>query len=127
MQPLYSEHPVMFRNHPFLFVLSLALVFVGVGLVIFLIWFLYNKASRLEVYPNEILFEKGLLSKERSEVSISSVRTVRVSQSFINRLLGVGTVEIFTAGDKPEFVARGLRDPNRVRELIKMGQGAKAA
>jgi uncharacterized membrane protein YdbT with pleckstrin-like domain len=77
------------------------------------------------VYSNEILFEKGLLSKERSEVSISSIRTVRVKQSLVNRMLGVGTVEIYTAGDLPEFVARGLRNPNRVRELIKLGQGPK--
>jgi len=74
------------------------------------------------VFENEILFEKGLLSKERSEVKISIVRTVRVKQSFFNRIFGVGTVEIFTAGDNPEIVAKGMPDPNRIRELIKMGQ-----
>ena len=76
----------------------------------------------LKIDDNEILFEKGLLSKERSEINVSSVRTIKVKQSFFNRLFGVGSIEIYTAGDNPEIVVNGLPDPNRVRELIKMKQ-----
>lgn len=122
MKELYAEHPAMFRNHPVGFILSVVLIAAGVGILILLWWYLQTKASKLTVYENEIMFEKGLLSKERSEVNISIVRTVRVKQSFFNRIFGVGTVEIFTAGDNPEIVARGMPEPNRIRELIKMGQ-----
>ncbi|RLW66570.1 MAG: hypothetical protein B6D70_03430 [gamma proteobacterium symbiont of Stewartia floridana] len=68
---------------------------------------------------SEILYEKGLLSKERSEVNISSVRTTKVKQSFFDRIFGVGTIEIYTAGDSPEIVAKGLPDPNRISEIIR--------
>jgi uncharacterized membrane protein YdbT with pleckstrin-like domain len=119
---LYSEHPAMFKNNPIGFILALLLVLVGVGILILLWWYLQTRSSKLTVFEKEILFEKGLLSKERSEVNISIVRTVRVKQSFFNRIFGVGTVEIFTAGDDPEIVAKGMPDPNRIRELIKMGQ-----
>lgn len=122
MKELYAEHPAMFRNNPLGFILAVLLIAVGVGIIILLWWYLQTKASKLTVFENEILFEKGLLSKERSEVNISIVRTVRVKQSFFNRIFGVGTVEIFTAGDNPEIVAKGMPDPNRIRELIKMGQ-----
>ena len=63
-----------------------------------------------------------MLSKERSEINISSVRTIKVKQSFFNRIFGVGTIEIYTAGDSPEITARGMPDPNRIRELIKSRQ-----
>lgn len=122
MNALYSEHPAMFKNNPIGFILALLLVLVGVGILILLWWYLQTRSSKLTVFEKEILFEKGLLSKERSEVNISIVRTVRVKQSFFNRIFGVGTVEIFTAGDDPEIVAKGMPDPNRIRELIKMGQ-----
>ncbi|MBL3591861.1 MAG: PH domain-containing protein [gamma proteobacterium endosymbiont of Lamellibrachia anaximandri] len=89
---------------------------------IFLVWHLQNKASKLIVTDKEVLFEKGLLSKERSEVNISSVRTVKVKQSFFNRIFGTGTVELYTAGDSPEIVAAGMPDPNKIRELVKNGQ-----
>lgn len=122
MKELYAEHPAMFKNNPLGFILSVLLIAVGVGIIILLWWYLQTKASKLTVFENEIMFEKGLLSKERSEVNIDIVRTVRVKQSFFNRIFGVGEVQIFTAGDNPEIVARGMPDPNRIRELIKLGQ-----
>lgn len=123
MRELYSEHPVMFKNHPIGFVVCLLLIPVfGIGLLILLWWHLQNKSSKLTVQHNDILYETGLLSKERSEVNISGVRTIKVKQSFLNRIFGVGTVEIYTAGDAPEIVAHGLPDPNKIRELIKARQ-----
>ena len=123
MSELYSEHPVMFKNNPLGFIICLILIPVGgLGLLILLTWHLRNKASKLTVNDNEILFEKGLLSKERSEVNLASVRTTKVKQSFFNRIFGVGSIEIFTAGDSPEIVATGMPDPNKIRELIKANQ-----
>lgn len=126
MSELYSEHPVMFKNNPLGFILCLILIPVGgLGLLIMLTWHLKNKASKLSVNNNEILFEKGLLSKERSEVNLSSVRTTKVKQSFYNRIFGVGTIEIYTADDSPEIIASGMPDPNKIRELIKANQNAE--
>ena len=123
MTELYSEHPVMFKNNPLGFILCLLLIPVfGLGLLLFLSWHLQNKASKLIVTSNDVMFEKGLLSKERSEINISSVRTVKVKQSFFNRIFGTGTIELYTAGDSPEIVAKGMPDPNKVREFIKQGQ-----
>jgi len=118
-QVLYSSHPVMFKNSPLGFVLAVLLIpAFGLGLIILLIWYLKCKAALLEVKNGEILYETGLLSKERTEVSVASVRTVKIKQSFMNRLFGVGTIEIFTAGDTPEFTARGLPDPHKLRDII---------
>ena len=123
MHPKYTANPVMFKNHPIGFLFSVILIpAFGLGILILLWWFLQCKSTKLSVFDNEILFEKGLLSKERSEVNISSIRTIRVKQSFFNRIFGVGTVEIYTAGDNPEFVAHGLPEPNKVRELVKLQQ-----
>ena len=120
MGPQYSEHPAMFKNNPIGFILALILILAfGLGLIILLVWHLKNKSSKLTIDGDEIIYEKGLLNKEHSEISIRSVRTTKVKQSFFNRIFGVGTIEIYTAGDAPEIVAAGMPDPNRVRELIK--------
>ena len=123
MNEVYSENPVMFKNHPigFIFVLLLIPLF-GIGLLILLYWHFQNKASKLSINGNEILYEKGLLSKERSEVNISSVRTTKIKQSFLNRIFGVGSIEIYTAGDSPEIVATGMPNPNKIREAIRAHQ-----
>lgn len=123
MNILYSEHPSMFRNHPIYFIFCLLMIAAaGLGLILLLIWYLQTKASKLEINEHEILFEQGLLSKSRAEISLASVRTIKVHQSFFDRIFGVGTLELYTAGDDPEIRATGLPDPNKVREIIKMGQ-----
>jgi len=120
MSALYSENPVMFKNNPLGFIASVILIAAfGLGIIILLVWYLKTKALKLTVTEHDIVLEKGLLSKEHSEINIDSIRTIRVSQSFFNRIFGVGKIEIFTAGDKPELVATGMPEPNRVRELVK--------
>ena len=119
MTELYSAHPAMFKNRPFSFILSILLIpAFGLGILILLVWYLRCKSSKLIVNEKEILFEEGLLSKSRSEITLSSVRTVKVEQSFVNRMFGVGTIELYTAGDTPEIIAHGMPDPNKIRDII---------
>ncbi|WP_027329299.1 PH domain-containing protein [Marinimicrobium agarilyticum] len=127
MSELYSEHPVMFKNNPIGFIASIILIPVfGLGILILLWWYIQTRSSKLTVKEYDILYEEGLLSKNRAEFSINGIRTVRVHQSFFNRIFGVGTIQIFTAGDKPEIEAKGMPEPNRVRELIKAQQNGGA-
>ncbi len=55
-------------------------------------------------------------------MSLRHVRSVQLNQSFINRILGVGMVEISTAGDEPEFTVGDLPDPHQVRQAISRAQ-----
>lgn len=116
----YSEHPSMFRNNPLGFILAVLLIPLAIGVLILLYWYLMCKATRLEVDSSSIILERGLLSKEKIELDIDSVRTVRIYQSFFNRIFGVGKISVYTSGDIPEFAIAGMPDPNRFRELIKM-------
>ncbi len=114
----YAANPAMFRNNPFGFILAVLLCVAGIGFVILLYWYLKTKATHFEIGDREIALTEGLLSKERTELSLASVRTVKVRQSFFQRLFGVGNVMIYSAGDKPEIEVHGLPDPNQIHELI---------
>ncbi|OOZ39586.1 PH domain-containing protein [Solemya elarraichensis gill symbiont] len=139
MNVLYAEHPTMFKTNPIGFIITLLLFplgialgiivevpiykavlslgLVGAGVIILLTWYVKNKASKLVVTDTEIHFEEGLLSKSNAEINISSVRTVKVKQTFLDRIMGSGTIEVYTAGDTPEFVAKGMPDPHKIRDL----------
>ena len=50
MNKIYSQHPAMFRNNPIVFIIFLILILVfGVGLLLFIIWHVKNKSSKLVV------------------------------------------------------------------------------
>ena len=122
MSQNYAEHPSMFRNKPFGFILSLLLIPVVIGVIILVVWYLKCRSTKLEINGDEIILEQGLLSKDRTELNTSSIRTVKISQSLMNRLFGVGTPSIFTAGDTPEIQVDGMPRPEVFRELVKARQ-----
>ena len=114
---LYDSHPAMARASPFFFALALLTVPIGIGLVILLVWYLKVLASRLIITDEEIRLERGLLAKTHKEIRLSAIRTVRIDQSFLNRIFNVGTVTVYSAGDQPEFSVAGMPHPGRIRDL----------
>lgn len=92
-----------------------------------LIWWAATLTDHLKITDDEVLWTRGVFNKQYTEIGMGSVRTVRVTQSLLQRLLHAGDISIFTTGDIPELVVRGLPNPNRIRELVKargsLGQG----
>lgn len=115
---LYEAHPPMFRNNPVGFVLSVALIAAAVGILILLVWYVKTRSEKLTITREDLRYERGILSKSRSEVRLTGIRSVTVHQSLFQRMFGTGDIEIYTAGDRPEIIAKGIPDPNEVREII---------
>ena len=119
MDAAYSANPAMFKNNPIGFIVAVLLIPLAIGVLILLYWYLKCKSTLLEVDASSVILERGLLSKEKIELDLDSVRSVKVYQSFFNRIFGVGRISIYTSGDMPEFEVKGMPDPNRFRELVK--------
>ncbi len=112
----------MFRNNPLGFILAVVLIPVAIGIIILMVWYLKCKSTRLDFIGDDLVLERGLLSKDRTELDVNRIRTVNVYQSFFNRIFGVGRISIYTAGDDPEIDVSGLPNPHDLRELIKASQ-----
>ncbi len=119
LETKYSEHPSMFKNNPLGFILAVLLIPLAIGILILLIWYLKCKSTTLEFTGNDLIVEKGLLSKDRTELNINSIRTVNVYQTFFNRLFGVGKISVYTAGDDAEIEVVGIPRPHDLRDMIK--------
>ena len=124
-QVLYEEHPAMFRNHPFLFILSVVLIAAfGLGLVILLVWWVQTLGTKLTVTNERITLRKGILSKYTNEVFHTDIRNVQLDQSFFQRLFDVGTIAISTSGQEGiEISVAGIPHPQQVRDLIDEHRG----
>jgi uncharacterized membrane protein YdbT with pleckstrin-like domain len=105
----------MFSNHPFLFAL---LAISIVGFLVIAVWAIVVRTEKLSISERDIMLERGFIAKQRVQVSRDSVRAVKVTQGVMQRMLGVGDVEIFTGGDFPEIAIRGLPRTQVVRALL---------
>ena len=120
---IYEAHPAMFRAHPFWFILAVLLILAfGIGIIILLYWYIKTRATALTVTDQDLLYERGILSKDRTSVSLKHVRSVNIAQGFINRIFGVGTIQISTAGDEPEFTIADMPHPYVIQETITKAQ-----
>ncbi len=116
---LYQESPSMFRNSPVRFILYLVLCLVGIGLILFLFWWLDCKSTVLTVTDKTVTLRKGIFSKSTNEVRIDDIRNVQIDQSVMQRLLGTGTVGIASAGfEGIEIKVSGLPDPEEIKDII---------
>ena len=120
---LYEDHPAMFRSHPVGFILTALLSLVGIGLIIFLIWWLQAKGIKLTVTNERTILRRGILSKHINEVYHSDIRNVQIFQSFLHRIFGVGTISIASAGSgEAEIVVAGMRTPAKVKAILDQGR-----
>jgi uncharacterized membrane protein YdbT with pleckstrin-like domain len=116
---LYEANPSMVRMYPFGVLLSVLLIPLAVGILALMWMYLKTKMDKLIIKTDEVVWEHGLLSKDYTEIGMNSVRTAKITQSLLQRMLNAGDLYIYTAGDEPEVVIKGLPEPARIREYIK--------
>ena len=78
---IYEAHPAMFQAHPFWFILCVLLIAAfGIGIIILLYWYINTRATALTVTDSELMYERGILSKDRTSVSLKNVRSVSIAR-----------------------------------------------
>ncbi len=117
---LYHEHPAMFQNAPVKFVLFVVLVPVfGLGLALLFFWWLDTRAKALIVTEKRTILRRGIFSKSLNDIKNDDVRNIQVSQTFFQRIMGVGNISISSAGQSTvEIYAKGMPNPDSVRQFI---------
>ena len=73
----------------------------------------------LIITSRQVILETGILNRESREIFISDIRTVDVEQSFIQRLLGYGSIKFASAGtDLYELSVEGIKRPYHIKEIV---------
>ena len=100
--------------------LGLAAVIVVHGLVRLLHAMLGTLRRHYRVTTQRIVLENGILSKDVDEVDLRVVDDTRLHQSFLERLVGIGRIEILSQ-DKTEgdLMLSDIAHPKQLREIIR--------
>lgn len=87
------------------FFMDAAVALFALVVVLALASYLASFFTSIEVTEDEVAFKKGILSITRVHVPYSRVTSINMRQSLIERLFGLGTLEIETAGGPKTEIA----------------------
>ncbi|HYP04816.1 MAG TPA: PH domain-containing protein [Bryobacteraceae bacterium] len=74
--------------------------------------------TKLIVGGGKLRYETGMVSRSVRTMELAKVQDVRVDQSFTDRLLGLGTLSIETAGETSRLTMAGVAHPQDVADYI---------
>lgn len=84
---------------------------------------LKRACARYTVTDQRVRASLGLFSRRVDEVEAADIRSVVLTQSFFERLVGTGTVGLSTsAGDGVEVVLVGVPDAETVKEVVRQAR-----
>jgi uncharacterized membrane protein YdbT with pleckstrin-like domain len=102
--------------------LAIAIWLVLFALVV-LVGLVRRIATRYTITNQRLRIERGILSRSVQQTRIERVQNVNTRQSFVERLLQVGTVDFDTAGtDDSDFTFVGVDDPANVVRAVDRAQ-----
>jgi uncharacterized membrane protein YdbT with pleckstrin-like domain len=83
-----------------------------------------RRFTKMTIAGDKLRYEIGILSKTTRTIQVSKIQDVTVSQSLGQRLIGVGTLSIETAGETSRLTIANI-DESRVvaEELLDAAQG----
>src|SRR5262245_10824474 len=98
-------------------------VFLVLFAVVVLVGFIKRITTRYTITNQRLRIERGLLSKHVQQTRIERVQNVNTNQTFVSRVLRVGTVDFDTAGtDDSDFTFIGVGNPHEVVDAVDHAQ-----
>jgi len=93
------------RDRLGLWILGIALLPVGVGLIFLIMALLHQYSRHYTVTQTHIVTRHGLLSIDTRQIAVKDIRAIDVQATVWQRLLGIRRVEVSTAGTEGVDVA----------------------
>lgn len=79
----------------------------------------------LSIRPDEVAFDTGIFGRKSIEISYQNIRTCEVTQTFMQRILNVGTLSIASSGtDGYEIQVENISSPWDIRNEIQANERA---
>jgi uncharacterized membrane protein YdbT with pleckstrin-like domain len=103
------------------FIIGAIFLACGIGLVV-IIFAILDRNNKVYTLTNKRAVAKaGIISRQVHEVGSMDIRNINVRQGIIERMFGVGTVEIESAAAAGHGHVRfaGIKDPFAIRDLVR--------
>ncbi len=117
---IWEGHPsgLYYLGHWIFGILFLPLF--GLGLI-FIIYAILDQRTRVFTHTTrKVMAKVGIISRKTHEVAIRDIRSINMNQSILERIFGLGSVQIGSAGTGGvEVEFKGITSPAKVRDGIR--------
>jgi uncharacterized membrane protein YdbT with pleckstrin-like domain len=73
----------------------------------------------LKISKSAVIYEEGFLSKDSIDIDFENIRSIKIKQTLLDRILGIGNIEIASSGtDKYEIKINGVNNPMFIKHFI---------
>ncbi len=116
---LWTAHTSILYYIPMI-VFGVILIPLLVGVLIILYAILDQRGRVFTVTNKRVMSKWGIISRKTNEVTIADIRNINMSQGILERLFGLGSIEIGSAGTAGiEVKFAGVSDPVVIRDLVR--------
>jgi|SRR3989344_743127 len=96
------------------------MIALGVGIIILGVTEIVRQAETYYIYDNGVSRDFSLITTHRTFASYENIEDLTVSQNIIERILGIGTIKVNTAGSHlVEVNFRGVKNLHEVEGVIR--------
>jgi len=93
-----------------------AAVLIGIPAV--LVPFLRWRTTHYVVTDHRVMVRRGILSKAGKDITLSKITDVSFQQTFLDRVIRAGTLNIESAGDSADELLKNIPHSDEVQQLI---------
>ena len=93
-----------------------------IGVLIFLAIMIPLWSTEIGVTNQRVIYKKGLVSRQTSELQLRSVEEVKLHQDVLGRIFGYGKLEIHGTGEEQIYLP-ALGNPLELRKALQEGLG----
>jgi len=104
-----------------LIILGLLTIWIGIGLVFWVIAFIRYKTTELAFTNKRVIAKFGFISRHTVELNINKVESIQVKQGILGRIFNFGTLVISGAGN-PQAPIPGISEPMTFRRAFMESQ-----
>ena len=104
-----------------LIILGLLTIWIGIGLIFWLVAFIRYKTTELAFTNKRVIAKFGFISRQTVELNIAKVESIQVSQGILGRIFNFGTLVISGSGN-PQAPIPGISEPMAFRRAFMESQ-----
>ena len=97
-------------------------VWVPAVFLVLLLWplsrHIRRQMTKVTISSDKLRYELGLLGKTTRTIQLTKIQDVRVDQTMMQRIFGVGSISIETAGEASRLTVRDIDLPQAIADEI---------